>query len=222
MKLRQVYRNYRKSYLRAKREHRFCGGNPQWGDRLLKRLAAALKQEAGAVAVEYGGPAGLACNCYIELFFDELELMKPFDERTGWRLSLRCHSPVGAPESIRIGVTNYSLNAHEFGPHSIGALNGLNHPAFPLSADLDMRDVLSLMNSFSPTPKKAREPERVWQVHSTMGTGVRTIEVTGKHISVNDNTQVVVDGVTIDVQEQIVGIDEMPETADANPMVIYP
>jgi len=65
--------------------------------------------------------------------------------------------------------------------------------------------------------------KKTWQIHSSMGGSVRSIEVTGNTIAVVDNTQVMVDDVTIDVQEPIIGVDEMPEPgSEDNPKVIYP
>jgi len=145
MNLRKLYQNYRKAYNRKRRE---TGKTPRWSEFLLPRLAQSLKDVSKAKDVEWGGPFGLCCECYIELYFDELQRSKPFCERSGLRFTLRCNNPVDTPEKISLGVVNYDINEGTFKPETIGSLNGMNHPSFPLSPDLEIRDIFTLMHKF--------------------------------------------------------------------------
>lgn len=168
MKLIDIYRNARRSYLRMKAREKFgippvgrpldrfhkpdfkSYGIAHWFDALVPRLARALMEASGAKAYYVGGPYGLCSEFIIELYDDEAELEKDHLQRMGKRLTFRADNAWDVPSKMMVSIINFDVNTGEDEPGSIAEVNRMNYPSIHCCPELTMGELLSFFHDIKP------------------------------------------------------------------------
>jgi hypothetical protein len=109
---------------------RYHQGSRHWKDSLIPPLARAICREKGWDGFQIGPPQGLCCRVGIAFVKGRRQVF--------W---LQVCNP--DLETGTLQVTDYEQDNGEFAPHTIGHLNGMNHPNIVIDPEWDADKVLS-------------------------------------------------------------------------------